>query len=511
MVSDISAKRILFVFPSYVGHVNPSLPIARSLVRLGHEVHYMGRESMRAPIEDTGANFYSDVHHQPELYTGREPHEFAALKSMQKEHHIEDDSLVMAHAKLSNVMLELQLPGMLRFAKQLKPHVVVYCPMVNREAAVAAKLLGIPSVALITHAGPGSFETLTQQFLSELRMTGDDMAKVAAEFEPHCLATERMKETHGLELDATTIGSALRPLGKISTLANSTALVTTSEDLADRMTPDLAKSYHEDFSAFAYVGPLLDQEGAIRAGASAPQNGNGAIEEVVQKVRDARIAGRKVVLVSMGTVLTSDDPFLGWNGRLSGEDGRPRGLTGRELSQTAWAGAFDAFGSDGTDDGALIVVSVGKRPDALQGVQVPPNAMCLPGVPQVDILKAGVDVFLTHGGQNSFSEAMSQATPVVICPGFGDQKVNSRKAVDLGVGLKADRPDPDLGTEAEAMVSYRNDVRHAILEVIANPQVYRKNAQRCCKNLEQAGGVPRAVEVVLAQVEVTAPVARAGA
>ena len=33
---------------------------------------------------------------------------------------------------------------------------------------------------------------------------------------------------------------------------------------------------------------------------------------------------------------------------------------------------------------------------------------------QVDLLRLGVDVFLTHGGQNSFMEALSTGVPMVV-------------------------------------------------------------------------------------------------
>ena len=46
---------------------------------------------------------------------------------------------------------------------------------------------------------------------------------------------------------------------------------------------------------------------------------------------------------------------------------------------------------------------------------------------QVDILRAGVAVFVTHGGQNSFMEALAQATPLVMCPTAGDQFDNARQ------------------------------------------------------------------------------------
>merc|ERR1711933_603666 len=119
----------------------------------------------------------------------------------------------------------------------------------------------------------------------------------------------------------------------------------------------------------------------------------------------------------------------------------------------------------------------------------PANAICAPELPQVDLLKAGIDLFLTHGGQNSFTEALSSSTPLVVCPGFGDQPANAQKAVDMGVGLKVDRPDCDPGQERETVAAYRADVKAALLSAFANSSLKARAAE---------GGGPRAVEIVLA-------------
>ena len=163
----------------------------------------------------------------------------------------------------------------------------------------------------------------------------------------------------------------------------------------------------------------------------------------------------------------------GWDADFDGQS-----ISGRDLCRAVWAGTFDASRE------ALVVAALGWQPDALGNVQVPSNAFCVNSFAQVELLRSGVDVFVTHGGQNSFTEALSCATPVVVCPGFGDQEVNAAKAVRLGVGLKVDRPriaSQDEASQAAAM--YRLDVCHAV-KVQA-------------EGLDRAGGVPRAVSLVL--------------
>ena len=210
------------------------------------------------------------------------------------------------------------------------------------------------------------------------------------------------------------------------------------------------------------------------------------------RVHAARAAGRRVVLASMGTVATGDHPTLGWRGtpRAGG------GLTGAALCRAAWGGMFDAVGGD---DETLLVVVLGPQKDPLGDLPLPPNAVCAPNVPLVDILRAGVAAFLTHGGQNSFMEALSQETPLLVCPTAGDQFDNARLAARLGIGLWADRPDPDAGGEAAAAAAHRAEVAAKLTQLVADEGGgFKRAVQAQAASLASAGGVPRAAEVVLA-------------
>ena len=60
-----------------------------------------------------------------------------------------------------------------------------------------------------------------------------------------------------------------------------------------------------------------------------------------------------------------------------------KGLTGKQLCQSAWNAAFDAFGVDSdVEDAPLLVVAVGSQADPLDDVVVPKNAKCYPFLPQ---------------------------------------------------------------------------------------------------------------------------------
>ena len=250
---------------------------------------------------------------------------------------------------------------------------------------------------------------------------------------------------------------------------------------------------------------MLDKPGAKRAtgvrldaSLHKDKEDTSSEQDPVELVRDARKAGRKVVLASLGTMVTGDNKQLGWRARPV-VDGEPRGLRGKELCQAAWAGVFDAFGSD-SSAAPLILVALGPQPDALDEMTVPPNAFCAPSLPQVDILRAGVDVFLQHGGQNSFMEALSTSVPMVVCPGFGDQFENAAKAESLGVGLKVDRPMDPVDKAASQALAYREAAAASLRKVLSEPS-YKDRALECARKLEAAGGVPRATELLLKLIE----------
>eukprot|EP00928_Gymnodinium_smaydae_P012211 TRINITY_DN1443_c2_g1_i1.p1 TRINITY_DN1443_c2_g1~~TRINITY_DN1443_c2_g1_i1.p1 ORF type:complete len:582 (-),score=88.44 TRINITY_DN1443_c2_g1_i1:443-2188(-) len=503
--APMQQRRFAFIFPMASGHINPSLPIARALVRQGHEVHYRCREQMRAAIEDTGAAFHDEVQILSELYDGREPELFGAMASLKKEYGLEKDSMFASFRKLAPIIMELSMPGTVRFLQQIKPDVVVCCNLMCKEAVQAARFLSIPCVGLFTLAGPGSMVKTLNEFLKTSCVTCEELIEVSTTYAPAKESNDRLEAMYGFRLRN---DDGMKPLGVIDSILHSTlTLVTTIQDLQDPTSPDMDEAYAQ--TRFEAVGPLLDEPGAVRAAAHKFQKadaqlhdlpGNQATSECpMARLLEARAAGRKVVMVSMGTVITGDSDQVGWHVKpLEGIAGERRGLTGRELCQAAWGGAFDAFGAYGADadKAPLLLVALGPQPNALGDLAVPDNALCMPVLPQVDLLKAGVDLFLTHGGQNSFTESLSQGVPIVVCPGFGDQPVNARKAVEIGVGLQIERPRPADGEEVKAAAEYRSAVCAALRQV-ASESRFQVAAQSYAKKLELAGGVPRAVGLLL--------------
>ncbi|CAE7782770.1 yojK, partial [Symbiodinium microadriaticum] len=315
------ARKFGFIFPMASGHINPSLPVARTLVEEGQEVHYLCREQMKDAIEDTGATFHSEIEALPEMYEGRNVDIFGCLSDLQKEYGLEEDPLFVAMFKIREIMQEMMLPGILRWLEKVGVDVVVICPLMNKEACWAAQILGIPCVGILRTAGPGSLRLATLEWLEKMGYTTERCLKERRAYQPLLEAVDRLRAKYGLEIE---LDEEMAPVG-MSVVAKQSALtlVTTVDFLADPLSPELEKIYEEAQTEFVFVGPLLDKAGAKRAAghkfqkeASSTQGLEPPAEtapiDPVALIRKAREAGRKVIFASMGTVITGDSPEVGW-------------------------------------------------------------------------------------------------------------------------------------------------------------------------------------------------------
>lgn len=231
------------------------------------------------------------------------------------------------------------------------------------------------------------------------------------------------------------------PFGQ--TLGPSENLVTTIASLRDPIL-DMTLEEEADFyrtkcqTKLCYVGPMLGVPGMKRA---ATHKAAFTIEEqqllieqseikhrrrsdlhprksedLVALAKSAKDQGRPLILVCMGTVVTSDRAVFGWKGT-----GLGTSITGKELVQSVVNGVLDAVGLSrlspqrsiviDSSSYPLVLCAVGQQPDALDSIELPPNAVCRASVPQVDLLRCmdSNDLFIQHGGQNSTMEGLRYA------------------------------------------------------------------------------------------------------
>jgi glucuronosyltransferase len=101
-------------------------------------------------------------------------------------------------------------------------------------------------------------------------------------------------------------------------------------------------------------------------------------------------------------------------------------------------------------------------------------------LPQRDILAhQNVKVFITHGGLLGTTEAIIEGVPVLGIPIFGDQKMNTAKAVARGYGLEVAYNDVSEET-----------ISHALNELLSNPK-YSETAKMVSKTFNDRPMTPQ--------------------
>lgn len=165
------------------------------------------------------------------------------------------------------------------------------------------------------------------------------------------------------------------------------------------------------------------------------------------------LKNEKVLYISMGTVLQGFESFF----------------------QTCITAFSDFKGK--------VVVSVGKTTDLAKLQPIPANFIVRRYVPQLEVLQH-TDVFITHGGMNSTSEALYYEVPLVVIPQTADQPIVAARVEELKAGYRLDPQDVS-----------RNKLKEAVQLVCSNP-AYQENAKKVSKSFKEAGGLKVALAAI---------------
>lgn len=143
---------------------------------------------------------------------------------------------------------------------------------------------------------------------------------------------------------------------------------------------------------------------------------------------------------------------------------------------------FETIASACADLDAQLVLSLGGG-STTNALNLPPDAIMLPYVPQLEIL-ARATVCVSHGGLNTVMEALSYGVPIVAIPVTNDQPAVAARLQASGAGeaipysrLTADR------------------LRTAVQRLLKVPD-YRFKAEHFKDSIQRAGGVERACDLV---------------
>lgn len=142
------------------------------------------------------------------------------------------------------------------------------------------------------------------------------------------------------------------------------------------------------------------------------------------------------------------------------------------------------------DEEVEVILSTGLQFDKDKLKNIPENVYIYPSVPQTQVLKQA-DVFVTHGGMNSVSEAFTHGVPLVVVPFMSDQPVNARRVEELGLGVQLDYSTLD-----------KKVLKETVLSLLGN-QNTKENITRMQKQIHRAPGNAGGAEAIIAYVRET--------
>ncbi|MDD6678464.1 MAG: glycosyl transferase [Firmicutes bacterium] len=134
----------------------------------------------------------------------------------------------------------------------------------------------------------------------------------------------------------------------------------------------------------------------------------------------------------------------------------------------------------GMDVDAVLSVGTAENLEALG--PLPSNIQAAERVDQLAVLQQA-DVFLTHCGMNSASEAIWYGVPTVLDPQQSEEAAVADQMEKLGLGLRLHSEEPD-------------HIRKALETVLADPS-YREQTGRIARSFREAGGAKMAAEYIL--------------
>ena len=480
------APHIVFLQTLGQGHINPTVPLVHALTQRGCVVTYFA-DAEGPPGKDYVSP--STPLGQAVLAAG------ATLRSYRMDPSLCDEP------RLSGFLNARwhRIPGLLEDLRALrpKPRMILYDPF-NPTFPAVARIISCPHMALIPHSGPGTMASVeTEENKEKARGVRDWLL-----------------EHHGLDLFELGLPAA-------SWYSRTLNLVLTSDRFFAPLATDAQRGLWHP-SAFHCVGTMQDPRKSFR-----PAQKDFPLDQICA----ARDGGKRVVLVSLGSVVTGTF-FEAPLGRVvpshisNNDDGAKvmdgfgriqtlRDMTGGDFMRFVFRCVFQALGSpvtgsDGGDESDFLVLLVcGDRgPEVLKDVRdpesiteeayglpipLPSNFLAFHRVPQLELLPL-CSCFITHGGMGSVMESLLFRVPMAVVPCFGDQVWNADCMAETDMGVSFRYPLRTLSVDS---------LRDAVMEISAPgaENSYRRAVEAAATQMEQQGGAEGAASIVLKAIE----------
>ncbi len=128
-----------------------------------------------------------------------------------------------------------------------------------------------------------------------------------------------------------------------------------------------------------------------------------------------------------------------------------------------------------------VILSVGNQVDLSAFGTLPEHVEVYPSVDQIAVLQKA-DVFLTHCGMNSVSEALYFGVPLVLLPRTKEQEGVAERVRQLGAGMLLQDTAPQA-------------IRQAVDKLLTDP-TYGKNAEAIAESFRACGGPKAAADKI---------------
>ncbi|MGW1680747.1 macrolide family glycosyltransferase [Saccharopolyspora sp. NPDC002376] len=130
-----------------------------------------------------------------------------------------------------------------------------------------------------------------------------------------------------------------------------------------------------------------------------------------------------------------------------------------------------------------VVLAVGKAIDPAELGEVPANFEVHRWIPQLRMLSQA-SAFITHAGMGGTMEGLRHGVPLIAVPQAADQFMNAARIEELGLGVQLDGA---TATPEQLRVA---------LEKVTSDEGVRNRLADMRREIEEAGGLSRAVEIV---------------
>jgi MGT family glycosyltransferase len=428
--------KIVLAATPVAGHVNPLLVVARMLKNAGHETAIYTGSLFREKARATGSKFYplpADVDFDlrdigatfPEwrTYTPGPQQLLYTLKN------VFANSIPSQFNGLDAVLQE--------FPADLVVHETAFLGILPlllgaRASRPASACLSVSTIPLPREDGaphgPGLPPTTDAAQHEQYRATAEHLAKIL---------NNPVREHTDRILDK--LGAQKLP----SSILESTALL--SDLILQPCVPGFEFPYSEPSGKKAhFIGSLFPE-------------GSG---EVPPQLKEARDAGRSIILVSQGTVANDDLGLLA-------------------------APVIEAFGEHA--DKLILITTGGKSIDKIP-YPLSPNTVAVPYLNFAKVLPC-VDVLVALGGYGTVTQALSCGVPMVLAGRGQDKPEIAVRVAWTGCGIRLDTGTPSVA-----------QLRESVERVLSNP-AYRASAQKLAREFAAFNGareVPRLLEELVA-------------